>query len=319
MKKIGLTGCGSIGRLHAENLKGCAEILFHNRTRGRAEAFARKFGGLVCKSFEELIESADGVVIATPPSQHEIEVRAALTAGVSVLVEKPLCTEPEQLERLQDVATRHSKSVLMVAENYYYKPSLLNLKQHIVSGVLGEIKHISAKKLKTQKASGWRSAYGALIEGGIHYVALVADLLDTSVEIMCGHPQVTEADFPNWKFGQMERNAVIRLAAINGPTASIHYAWDVPSLTQGVFQHSNITGSQGQIIFESNGIYQRLKTRRRTRLEFPGFVDMSGYKAMMNDFLKSVEDPNHSPYSNFERATRDLEIVFNAYRSLKGS
>ena len=89
MKKIGLTGCGSIGRLHAENLKGCAEILFHNRTRGRAEAFARKFGGLVCESFEELIESADGVVIATPPSQHEIEVSAALTAGVSVLVEKP--------------------------------------------------------------------------------------------------------------------------------------------------------------------------------------------------------------------------------------
>ena len=38
---------------------------------------------------------------------------------------------------------------------------------------------------------------------------------------------------------------------------------------------------------------------------------------MMEDFLACLEDRGRSPYSNLARARRDLQIVFDAYRSLE--
>ena len=316
--RVGLAGCGAIGRKHAGNLRGRAGLLFFSRTRARAEEFAREFGGEVCASYEELLERADGVVIATPPERHETETVAALASGAAaVLVEKPLCHEPDQLLRIEAAAARHPGTVLMVAENYYYKPSLLKLKQHIRSGDLGEIERIEVKKLKQQKASGWRAAHGSLLEGGIHFVALAADLLDAATGSECGRPRLLGAEFPGRQSGEAERHAVVALEAPGGPKAEIRYAWNVPSPTGGVFQHSRIAGSEGGVLFESNGIYHWVRSQRRRALEFPGFRDMMGYRGMMEDFLACLEDRGRSPYSNLARARRDLQIVFDAYRSLE--
>ena len=316
--RVGLAGCGAIGRKHAGTLRGRAGLLFHSRTRARAEEFAREFGGQVCASYEELLERADGVVIATPPERHETETVAALAAGAgAVLVEKPLCHQPDQLLRIEAAAARHPGTVLMVAENYYYKPSLLKLKRHIRSGALGEIERIEVKKLKEQKASGWRAAHGSLLEGGIHFVALVADLLDAATGSECGRPRLLGAEFPGRQSGEAERHAVLALEAPGGPKAEIRYAWNVPSPTGGVFQHSRIAGSEGGVRFESNGIYHWVRSQRRRALEFPGFRDMMGYRGMMEDFLACLEDRGRSPYSNLARARRDLQIVFDAYRSLE--
>ena len=315
MKRVGLTGCGGIGRLHARNLRGQAQLLFHNRTRARAEQFALEFGGELCETYGELVERADGVVIATPPECHEEETIAALSSGVGVMVEKPLCATAEELVRIAEAARRYDVATLVVAENYYYKPSLMRLKEHIASGAIGDVRRIDVKKMKKKNTTDWRSAYGALIEGGIHFVALASDLLDAATGSECGQPLLQEAEFPTARPGVAERHSVLRLQAAGGPTATVHFAWDVPSVTGGLFQHSHLIGSEGDIVFESNGIYQLVRGRRR-RLEFPGFRDILGYQAMTADFLNCLENPERRPYSNIERGQRDLQIVLEAYASL---
>jgi len=310
MKKICLVGCGTIGRLHAKNLIGKAELSFCSRTRASAEAFSAEFGGgPVFDRYEEVLASAvDAVLISSPPEAHREQVIAALEASKGVLVEKPLCTTAEDLVAIGEAVTAHPDVLLMVAENYYYKPALKLIKSILQQGFIGQVQHATIGKRFTQAASGWKSGYGALLEGGIHFVAFGADLFDSEMQ------RVT-AEFPGMVAGEPERSSVVRVDYAGGVQLELHYAWNAFSLVKGTFQHSRIVGTAGQIVFESNGIYVRLQGRRK-RLYFPGFADMMGYGGMVRDFLACLQETDRVPYSGFLRAERDLGIVFSAYERL---
>ena len=46
-------------------------------------------------------ESPDFVDVASPPAYHAATARAALESGAHVIVEKPLCLEPEHFDELR--------------------------------------------------------------------------------------------------------------------------------------------------------------------------------------------------------------------------
>ncbi len=300
MKNICLVGCGSIGRLHAKNLADKAELCFYSRTRASAEAFSGAFGGgRVFASYAEVLDSAvDAVLISTPPEAHRMQVIEAIAAGKGVLVEKPLCATAEDLAAIGAVAAAHPDVLLMVAENYYYKPALKLIKSVLQQDLIGEVRQATIGKRFTQPSSGWKSGYGALLEGGIHFVAFGADLFD-------GELRRVSAEFPG----------AVGVEYVDGAELLLRYAWNAFSLAKGTFQHSHIVGTAGQVVFESNGIYVRLQGRRK-QLYFPGFGDMMGYGGMVRDFLACLAEPGRRPYSDFARAERDLGIVFSAYEEL---
>jgi predicted dehydrogenase len=307
MKHIGLVGCGRIGRLHARNLANRAHLYYCSRSRPSAEAFQGEFGGRgVVGAFEDLLAlpQLDAVVLASPPEVHAQQVISALKAGKSVLAEKPLCLNPEELAAIAPALA--GRPFLMVAENYYYKPSLTLCRELIGAGTIGQLRSVEVKKLTRQNPVGWKDQHGALLEGGIHFVALLNALFDTA-------PLAVEAEFPGRQPGQPERHSLIHLTYPGEAHATLHYAWDQPSLTKGLFQHSRIRGALGRIIFESNGIYLWLSAGNRNKLYFPGFGDLMGYRAMTEDFLACLEDPTRRPLSDFPRAERDLRVVFAAY------
>ena len=305
--RICLVGCGTIGAMHAKNFSDDAALYFYSRSRESAEGFQTKFRGAgVFDDFQAVLESdVDALVIASPPEFHTRQMIAAVQAGKAVLVERPLCTSPDEVVEIERALAAADRPLLMVAENYYYKPSLTFIKQLIADGAVGQIQSVAVQKLTMQQAAGWKSGYGALLEGGIHFVALISDLFDAS-------PASVAATFPNQSSGLSERHAVVELAYEDGATAELRYSWSTPSLTRGVFQHSRIVGDRGHITFESNGIYVCSRWTPR----FPGLRDLMGYGAMTQDFLDCVADRTRVPYSNFPRAKRDLQIVFDAYEHL---
>ena len=316
---LGISGCGAIGDLHASQLshQGVA-LCFHNRRRPAAESFAEKFNGSTADSFEELLGRCDAVVIATPPEAHTEAVLAALAVGRSVLVEKPLCVTPEELQLIEPAANS-SSAIVMVAENYYYKPSTLLLRETIGWGGIGTVEHIRVGKRSKQVAVGWKSAHGALLEGGIHFVALVADLMDAASSPQQESPLIVApssvlAKFPTWD-GTPERQAIVNLT-YGDIKAELHYAWDVPALLKGTLQHCRVDGSDGRILFECNGIYIDVRGPGRKGLSFPGFKDLMGYRTMTEEFLACVRGELETPYSDLQRARRDLGIVWQAYEQL---
>lgn len=263
-KKICIVGCGSIAQVHAKHLREKAELHFVSRRRESAEALCSEFSGTtVYDNYEQALQATiDGVVICTPPEHHAEQTIAALQHEKGVLVEKPLCTDEDALTHLAQAVSTHPEVPFLVAENYYYKPSLERLRWILEQGFIGPLQSIHVRKCFTQAAVGWKSGYGALLEGGIHFIALISGLVDLA-------PISVRAHFPNRIDGETERHSQIHMDYGSGLNATLHYAWNVPSLTKGVFQHSRIEGEAGRILFESNGLYVRLSSPERSGLFFP--------------------------------------------------
>ena len=308
-KKICIVGCGAIARVHAKHLREKAELHFVSRRRESAEALCSEFGGTtVYDNYEQALQATiDGVVICTPPEYHAERTIAAMQHEKGVLVEKPLCADEDALTHIAQAVATHPDVPFLVAENYYYKPSLERLRWILEQGFIGPIQSIRVRKCFTQAAVGWKSGYGALLEGGIHFIAFISGLVDLA-------PISVRAHFPNRIDGEAERHSQVQMDYDSGLNATLHYAWNVPSLTKGVFQHSRIEGEAGHILFESNGLYVCLSSPERSGLFFPGLRDLMGYDAQARDFIACLTDPKRAPRSGFAQAQRDLNIVFQAYK-----
>lgn len=310
MRKICLVGCGTIARLHAKNLSGSAELFFCSRSEESAKRFNDEFRGSGSfRRLEDVLTSPDidAVVIASPPAFHKDQVVRALSAEKAVLVEKPMCVNPEEVDEVGAAVASRPEPLLMVAENYYYKPLLKRIKALTRERRIGDIRSVQVKKMFTQVTVGWKRQYGALLEGGIHFVALISAMFECDPERVNGR-------FPGRRDGEPERTSVVELTYPGNVTAELMYSWNTKSRTGGTFQHSRILGTHGQIVFESNGLYVLQKGRGGVRLYFPGISDLMGYREMTRDFLRCLDDRSRTPYSDFLRARRDLRIVFDAYR-----
>lgn len=96
--KVAVIGAGGIGSLHASLLAGIAgvdEVLVVETDAARAATLAARTAARVA-TFEEALDAADAVVVATPPDVHAEAVIPALAAEKSVLCEKPLSERLEE-------------------------------------------------------------------------------------------------------------------------------------------------------------------------------------------------------------------------------
>ena len=111
MKKVCLVGCGGIGRLHAKNRSRLAQVFFYSRSWSSAARFQEEFaGGGIFDDFEAVLKEPQiaALVLASPPEYHKEQTIAALQAGKSVLVEKPLCIDAAGLDEIQQAADHHA-------------------------------------------------------------------------------------------------------------------------------------------------------------------------------------------------------------------
>ena len=298
-------GCGAICAAHVKRLRGRVRMKFHSRSGASSATMNEQAGGEgVYPTYDAVIsdQAVDAIVITSPPAAHAVQVVAGLESGKVVLVEKPMCVDREELE----VIGRAPTDRLMVAENYDFKPSLETLRSWVVSGEVGTVERIQLRKCTMHSGAGWWSGHGALIEGGIHFVALLTSLASNNVVEV-------RARFPGYPEKDPERHVVLDVEFENGIYGELEYGWDTPSLTKGTFQHSTIVGSEGRIVFESNGIYAHLSGRRRA-LSFPGFSDLLGYGAMMDEFIAVTQ--GGQTRSGYVKARQDLDVVFRAYDTL---
>ena len=115
---IAVVGVGSWGTLHARTLSalsGVALTALGDVVPSRAESLARELG--VPRTFGSLDEfigqrMADALVIATPEDSHVRIAKAALAAGIHVLVEKPVGSTSAEVRDLA-AYVQQAKAVAM--------------------------------------------------------------------------------------------------------------------------------------------------------------------------------------------------------------
>ena len=92
------------------------------------------------------IETADAVVVATPPGSHAPIAHTVIRAGRHALVEKPLATTVADCEELI-AAARHNGVHLMVGHTFEHDAAIWKLREIANSGILGEIRYIDSARL----------------------------------------------------------------------------------------------------------------------------------------------------------------------------
>jgi predicted dehydrogenase len=304
-------GCGGAAAMHSRTLARAEPQLprsYASRDAGKARSFAGLHGGArAFGSYEEALAAEDVSVamVVTPPASHLEWTLSALDAGKHVIVEKPAFLDTSEFDAVALAAERAGRQVL-VAENYAYKPLVGDLRWLLEEEPLGRVLFLNVTAVKRQTADGWRSddalsGGGALFEGGIHWVSLLAHLGPEVTEVRAASPA---------RPGEAERSIQLMLRLDQGTVATLSYSWEVPSPLKGT-RLSRAYATDGSAVFESNGLFFAA-TGRRWRLRVTS-SDLLGYRAMFQDLLGALRSGARPRYTLGD-ARRDVEIVAAAYR-----
>lgn len=80
----------------------------------------------------------DVVIVTTKDCYHDVYICRAMELGCDVITEKPMTTDAEKTQRIIDTQKRTGKS-LKVTFNYRYSPVRTQIKDLLMSGVIGEV------------------------------------------------------------------------------------------------------------------------------------------------------------------------------------
>jgi len=316
--RLAFLGCGFITRVHSRHLRALRTEIscsYASRSRDKADAFCRDFGGAGSYAdYAAAIEdpAIDAVVIAVPPRYHLTLTLAALAARKHVLVEKPAFLRTEDYETVLAARDRADR-VVLVGENDHYKPLALALRKLVAGGVLGEMVFANFTTIahKLKGADDWRNdeemAGGdAFFEEGIHWLHLANSLGPRIVEAHGYRPPVSN--------GGPDRRAKSMLVSFtydNGAVGSLYYSREIPSLFRGL-RLSKLFGRKRVISFESNGLFVIVRGEGAPRLLVPGISDIRGYSAMYHDFLRAIREAS-APEMNLETAMADQRLMEQIY------
>ena len=129
--KIGIVGNGYVGNVHGGIYarEERAEVAaLYDIIPERAEATAKRIGGKVCSSREELLDNCDAVLVCAPNKTHIEIASAAIAAGKHVFCEKPFSIGLDDAKHLLDIANA-SETVFQVGHNRRFAPVYVKLKE----------------------------------------------------------------------------------------------------------------------------------------------------------------------------------------------
>ncbi len=152
LKGIAVIGLGYWGPQLVRNFHAVAGARLRvccDRDSKQAEAIALSYPSVKVVTDPQAVfndPDVDAVVIATPVATHYPLAKAALLAGKSVLVEKPLTSNVEEAEELIDLA-RSKGLVLMVDHVYVFSPAVQKIKQILEAEELGKLLFIDGVRI----------------------------------------------------------------------------------------------------------------------------------------------------------------------------
>jgi len=179
-------GSGFFGRKWLETLKGredCRVAGIVSRSPEGLSPLRRELdlpGVPGFRSLEEAVAAndAEAVIVALPEMLHREAIVAALGAGLHVLTEKPLATVAEEAHAIQAAARARPDRVVMVSQNFRWRPHTRALRAAVRDGAIGRVGHLMLEcrqQIRRTTVEGWRErmADPFLLDFAIHHLDLI--------------------------------------------------------------------------------------------------------------------------------------------------
>ncbi len=247
--RVGLIGSQFISSIHAESLRTCphAELrAVASPTRAHVDAFAKRHDvPHRYTDYRDLLaaDDVDMVVIGAPNDLHCAMTLDAAAAGKHVVVEKPMCLNLRDADRMIAACAKAGVK-LMYAEELCFAPKYARLKQLLDEGALGAptLLKQSEKHDGPHAPHFWdveRSGGGVTMDMGCHAIEFFRWLL--------GRPKVASV------YAQMSRqvhakktrgedNALLILEFENGVIGLAEESW---TKLGGMDDRAEVHGSGG--------------------------------------------------------------------------
>jgi myo-inositol 2-dehydrogenase/D-chiro-inositol 1-dehydrogenase len=146
MLRIGLLGCGRIGRVHAASimrLPDAALVAVSDAYAQNALDLATQTGAQV-RSSDAIIESddIDAIIICTPTDTHYDLIHAAAKARKAIFCEKPVDMSADRIRDCIKVVEAHAVA-FMTAFNRRFDPNFASVHARIQAGEIGNVELVT--------------------------------------------------------------------------------------------------------------------------------------------------------------------------------
>jgi len=187
--RVGVVGAGTIAGFHLAAYAKNADVVIAavcDLNGERASERAREFGAQqVFTDYRDLVSSSevDVVSVCTRNDTHAEIAIAALEAGKSVLIEKPMAVTVAQAEAIV-LAEAANPGFVQVGYVRRYSSNAVTLKSFIDAGDFGPLYYAKATLLRQAgNPGGWFSnksiaGGGPLIDLGVHFIDMCLFLMD---------------------------------------------------------------------------------------------------------------------------------------------
>jgi len=240
MIKVGIIGCGKITEVrhapeYSEN-PDCEIKAFYDVIPAKAEAMAKKYGGKVCASEEELLSGdIDAVSVCVANKYHAETSIRALKAGKHVLCEKPMATTPEDCEAMVKAAGESGK-FLMIGLNQRLAKAHVKGKEILQSNELGRLltfeTHFAHPGPEgwTGQSNSWFfdkkiSRFGVMADLGVHKTDLIYYLTGKKIVRTSAILATVDKKYPDGSFIDVDDNAIAIYTLENGVIGTMSVSW----------------------------------------------------------------------------------------------
>jgi predicted dehydrogenase len=331
---VGIIGSQFISTIHAESLRACPQAEMRgvaSATAEHAEAFADRYG--IPRHFTDYREllarpEIDMVVVGVPNHLHGPVAVDAAAAGKHVVMEKPLCLNLAEADRMIS-ACRDAGVKLMYAEELCFAPKYVRLKQLLDSGALGRPTLVkqSEKHDGPHAAHFWdveRAGGGVTMDMGCHAIEFFRWMLGRR-PITSVYAQMSTAVHGERTRG--EDNAILILEFEGGVTALAEESW---TKLGGMDDRAEVHGSEGVAyadVLHGNAIetysakgydYAVEKAGSTKGWSFTIYEEAwnYGFPQEMAHFVDCVQN-DKSPAVTGEDGRTVLAVIFAAYESAR--
>jgi myo-inositol 2-dehydrogenase/D-chiro-inositol 1-dehydrogenase len=191
MRRLGLIGCGRIGRVHALSISrnpDCTLSKVYDPSLANASQIADRDGATVAASADELIRSSDvdAVIIASPTNMHKEHFLAAARAGKPIYGEKPIDVDLERAAATI-LELRREGIPIMLGLNRRYDRDHATLRSELHAGSIGRVQSMQLASRGPDSAPTpeyIRSSGGFYRDKCVHFLDLIRWISgDEAVEI----------------------------------------------------------------------------------------------------------------------------------------
>lgn len=275
--RVGVVGVGRMGRNHCRvltTIRSAELVGVFDKDQHRASEMVSEYDTKKFDDFDEILDTVNGLIIATPTDSHFSLGKRAIKSGVHVLIEKPMTENLEQAKELRELGEQFGV-VVQVGHIERFNPAYRELKN-----LLRPVHIFAIDNYRLSAYEGSNTDVDVVFDLMVHDLDLVMDLVGRV-------PDEVSAFGLKALSGNLD-HVVAHLNYREGPLVTL----TASRVTEEKIRKMNVTALEAYI--EADLLDKKVSIKRRTIGEYVNH-NFDGVTYRQESVLESIHVPMYEP------------------------